>query len=101
MTDETINAPRVKFTPEFSLGNLVAIIAIIGSTVSVTLYIGSIEKIIAANMVRIAYTEDRLNRESSITMEIKRDNTARLDRIENKLDDLQRTIQSNQRGWRQ
>lgn len=101
MSDEPIPHNRPKFIAEISLGNLVSIITIIATATAVTGYIGNIETKVAANTVRIYAIEERLNRDATTYTEIKRDNTARLDRIENKVDDVMRTIQSNQRGWRQ
>lgn len=101
MEDQPAHSNRPKFVAEVSLGSIVSVITIIASAISVSSYIGRIDAKTEANSVRIYALEDRLNRDASTTIEVKRDNTARLDRIENKVDDVMRTIQSNQRGWRQ
>ena len=101
MTEAHLDHPnRPQYDPRISLGNIAVIVTIITAVVTVTGYVGSIDSKVAANTVRIAYIEDRLNRDSTAYTEIKRDNTARLDRIENKVDEVIKTIQTNQREWK-
>lgn len=98
MTDDPTQHPnRPQYDPRISLGNIAVIVTVITAVITVTGYVGNIDSKVSANSVRIAYIEDRLDRDSAAYTEIKRDNTSRLDRIENKVDEVIQTIQRNQR----
>lgn len=79
-----------KFVAEVSLGSILSIIAIMSTTVGVTLYISKIESGQAVNSARISSVEERVSRADALAGEAKREQAARLDRIENKIDSLLR-----------
>jgi hypothetical protein len=79
-----------KFVAEVSLGSILSIIAIASTAVGVTLYISKIESGQAVNSARINSIEERVSRADALAGEAKREQAARLDRIENKIDSLLR-----------
>lgn len=79
-----------KFVAEVSLGSVASIIAVFTAAISVTIYVARIEAGQQVNSARIESIEDRMSRTEGAATEAKREQTARLDRIENKIDSLLR-----------
>jgi hypothetical protein len=79
-----------KFVAEISLGSVASICAVFAAAISVTMYVARIEAGQQVNSSRIDSIEDRMSRTEVAATEAKREQTARLDRIENKIDSLLR-----------
>lgn len=87
-----------KFVAEVSLGSVASIIAVFAAAISVTMYVARIEAGQQVNSSRIESIEDRMSRTDVSASEAKREQTARLDRIENKIDSLLRETRTANRG---
>lgn len=81
-----------KLVAEVSWGSIASIVTILATAIGVVQYVARIDAKTDVNSTRIVAIEERISRQDAASLEAKREQAARLDRIENKIDSLLREM---------